>query len=155
MPDVLTQKETRLDFINAHGSSVKVFPRQCARILRLAAAAARWRDHRCCRRCGKWLHVYVQLLHTPTDTNTHVQRQRDTGCGRLKTAHFMFFAFVAAWSQLIEVRPLCFTLCGLFTLLSRSPSSRPTAAAGNGLPSAAAAVACCVAHFPAAPYTQR
>lgn len=62
----------------------------------------------------------------------------------------MFFEFVAAWSQLIEVRPLSLTLCGLFTLLSRSPSSHPTAAAGNSLPSAAA-VACCVAHFPAAP----
>lgn len=106
-PDVLTQKEARLDFVNAHGSSVEVFARQCARILGLAVAAARRRDHRCWWRCGKWLHVHVQLLHTQTDIHTH----RET-----ETAHFMFFGFVAAWSQLVEVRLLCSAL--LFVLYS-------------------------------------
>lgn len=144
-PDVLTQKEARLDFVNAHGSSVEVFARQCARILGLAVAAARRRDHRCWWRCGKWLHVHVQLLHTQTDIHTHTQRDRNCALYVFRICCSMV---TISWGASAL---LCFALCALFTLLSRSPSSRPTSAAGNGLPSAAATVACCVAHFPAAP----
>lgn len=140
-PLMLTQKQTRLDLVNAHGTSIEIFARQCARILGLtvAATARRRRHHSCCR-CGKWLHLHVQLLHT----HTHAHAVADWKLRTLCISHLLMHGLLTNWGAFTMLCSSGF----IHTSHSRLPSSRPTAAAGNGGPSAA--VACCVAHFPAA-----